>query len=93
MADQKNCANEQIPEATEVVVHRYVRALWPKLSRVLKTRESVQVFTAELLRISERSFAQDASLGSSPTKSSDLPSYLRHLNLPVSEVLDNAAFA
>ena len=93
MSDQKNCANEQIPEATEVVVHRYVRALWPKLSRVLKTRESVQVFTAELLRISERSFAQDASLGSSPTKSSDLPSYLRHLNLPVSEVLDNAAFA
>jgi hypothetical protein len=55
--------------------------------------ESVQVFTAELLRISERSFADNASLASSPTKSSDLPRYLMHLNLPVSAVLDDAAFA
>jgi hypothetical protein len=90
-ADRDSCTGEQIPETNEVVVHRYARALWPKLRRILKTRESVQVFTAELLRLSERSFAEDASLGSSPTKRADLPSYLRNLNLPVSEVLDNAA--
>jgi hypothetical protein len=91
MADQKNCAIEQIQEPIDVVVRRYVHALWPRLSKILTTRESVQLFIVELDRTAEKSFAQDASLGSSPTKTSDLSSYLRHLNLPVSEVLDNAA--
>jgi hypothetical protein len=60
MADQKNCAIEQIQEPIDVVVRRYVRALWPRLSKILTTRESVQVFIAELDRTAEKSFAQDA---------------------------------
>jgi len=80
-----SCTIEQIQEPTEVVVHRYVHALWPRLSKILATRESVDVFIAELLRISERSFAGSSSLdSSSPINTSDLPSYLRHLDLPMS---------
>jgi hypothetical protein len=85
--DPDSCAGEQIPEPTEVVVLRYVRAMWPRLSRVLTTPESVQVFIAELHRMAEKSFADRRSLGATPPKSSALPSYLRHLNLP----LNNAA--
>jgi hypothetical protein len=81
-----NCTSDQIPETNEMVVQRYVRALWPKLSRILKTRESVRLFTAELLRISEKSFADP-----SPAKSSGIPSYLLHLNLPLSAASANAA--
>jgi hypothetical protein len=88
-AEPESCATDQI----SVVVHRYVRALWPKLSRILKTRESVQLFTTELLRISERSFSENPLLGSPAAKSSGIPSYLRQLNLPVSAVLDHVATA
>jgi hypothetical protein len=91
-ADPDSCAIEQIKEPTEVVVRRYVHALWPRLSKVLATRDSVQVFIAELNRMAERSFADNSTV-SSPAKSSDLPKYMRHLNIPVSPVLDYAAHA
>jgi hypothetical protein len=60
-ADPNNCTIEQIPDPTEVVVNRYVYALWPRLSRVLTTREAVQVFTVALHRIAERSFDAKAA--------------------------------
>jgi hypothetical protein len=92
-ADPDSCATEQVLEPTEAMIHRYVRALWPRLSKVLTTRESVQIFTAELHRMAEQSFAGNRSLSATPPKGSALPSYLRHLNLPVGAVLDNAAHA
>jgi hypothetical protein len=90
-AEPENCLDEQIPEPTDVVVRRYVHALWPRLSKVLTTRDSVQVFVAELNRMAEKSFADHPLLGSALPKSSDLPSYLMHLDLPVRAVEDNAA--
>jgi hypothetical protein len=90
--DGNNCASEQIQEPIEVVVHRYVRALWPKLSKILTSPESVQVFIAELNRTAEKSFAGKRPV-SSPAKNSDLPSYLRHLDLPVIAASNNAALA
>jgi hypothetical protein len=55
MSGGGNCAIEQT-EPTEVVVRRYVRALWPRLSRVLTTSEAVHIFIVELHRTAERSF-------------------------------------
>jgi hypothetical protein len=92
-ADRDSCASEQILETNEVVVQRYVRAIWPKLSRVLTTRASVQLFTVELLRVSERSFADHSLLDPSQPKIPEGPSYLRHLNLPVSAALNNVGHA
>jgi hypothetical protein len=43
-----SCTTEQISEPDEVVVRRYCRGLWPKLSRVLTSNELVEVFVAEL---------------------------------------------
>jgi hypothetical protein len=43
-----NCTTEQISEPDEVVVRRYCRGLWPKLSRVLTSNELVEVFVAAL---------------------------------------------
>ena len=43
-----NCLSEQITEPTEVVVHRYLHAIWPKLSRVLRSPEAVEMFVREL---------------------------------------------
>jgi hypothetical protein len=74
-----------------VVVRRYVRALWPRLCKVLTSREAVHVFIVELHHTAERSFADNRLLDSSPVKSPDGPSYLRHLNLPASAGVDNAA--
>jgi hypothetical protein len=88
-AAQDNCSIEQIQETTEVVVHRYVRALWPRLSKVLTTGDSVRIFIAELNRMAEKSFADDRLLGSSPSTKSDIPSYLRHLGRPIA--LNNVA--
>jgi hypothetical protein len=92
-ADPDSCTSEHIPEPAEVVVQRYVRALWPKLKKVLTCREAVQVFVAELNRMAEKSFADSPSSGSSHVRKSDLPSYLMKLNLPVRAVLDSVANA
>jgi hypothetical protein len=54
---EKNCTAEQIHEATEVTVRRYMQGLWPRLSRVLATRESVELFIAVLRETAEKSFA------------------------------------
>jgi hypothetical protein len=43
-----NCASEQIPESDEVVVRRYCRGLWPKLSKVLTNTDLMEIFVAEL---------------------------------------------
>jgi hypothetical protein len=51
-----NCASEQIPEPTDVIVRRYFSALWPRLSRILTTRESIELFIVELRHTAEKSF-------------------------------------
>jgi hypothetical protein len=38
----------------KVVVGRYLHGLWPKLSRVLTTREHVEIFIAALTNIAEK---------------------------------------
>jgi hypothetical protein len=92
VANGTNCANDQIPEPTEMVVRRYVHALWPRLSRVLTTREAVHVFLTELNRMAEKSFEADSrSLGSSPARKSEVPSYLKHLVSPVIAVSGSPA--
>jgi hypothetical protein len=89
MADGKNCTFEQIEEPTEVVVRRYVRALWPRLCRVLTSSEAVHVFIVELHRTAERSFAANIqSSGPSSLGSSDLPIPRTHLDPPVAAVPD-----
>lgn len=84
-----SCATEQIPAK---VIRNYVNAIWPRLRKVLETREAFDLFVAELHRKADASFA-DSSSGSSPAKGSGIPSYLARLNLPVSAVSDNAAHA
>jgi hypothetical protein len=55
LASEKNCTAEQIVESTEVTVRRYLQGLWPRLSRVLTTREAVDLFIDALNRAAERS--------------------------------------
>lgn len=43
-----NCPSEQIPEPKDVVVRRYCRGLWPKLSKVLTNTDLMEIFVAEL---------------------------------------------
>jgi hypothetical protein len=59
-ADPDSCTTEHIKEPTEVVVCRYFHALWPKLSKVLKTHEAVEVFVAELRYKAETAFEGQA---------------------------------
>jgi hypothetical protein len=51
-----NCPTEQISEPDEVVVRRYCRGLWPKLSRVLTSNELVEVFVASLRLTAKSTF-------------------------------------
>jgi hypothetical protein len=53
-----NCGSGQISEPTDVTVRRYLHGLWPRLNRVLKTREAVEVFIGELKHLSENSFRE-----------------------------------
>jgi hypothetical protein len=53
-------------EPMEVVVHRYLNGLWPKLSRVLTTREHVEMFIAALTNIADKSFAAADESSNSP---------------------------
>jgi hypothetical protein len=55
--EQGNCTTEQITEPAEVVARRYLRGLWPKLSRVLTTPEAVEVFVVELWNRAQAAFA------------------------------------
>lgn len=59
-ADPVSCTTEHIKEPTVVVVRRYFHALWPKLSKVVKTHEAVEVFVAELRSKAETSFERQA---------------------------------
>jgi hypothetical protein len=54
-----SCLTEQTKEPTEAAILRYLNGVWPKLSRVLKNRESVEIFITELRRRAEKSFAVD----------------------------------
>jgi hypothetical protein len=60
-----NCTAEQIPESTEVIVRRYLQGLWPRLSKVLTTREAVNLFITELTKTAEVSFSSDTEAPSS----------------------------
>jgi hypothetical protein len=51
-----NCTTEQISEPNEVVVRRYCRGLWPRLSRVLTNADLVELFVIELWRTAESAF-------------------------------------
>jgi hypothetical protein len=55
-AEGGNCTSEQIPEPTDVIVRRYFSALWPRLSRILTTPESIEMFVVELRHTAEKSF-------------------------------------
>ena len=55
-----NCTSEHIPEPVETNFHKYLHALWPKLSRVLTSQESVELFIDELRRRAEKSFGNGA---------------------------------
>lgn len=59
-AEGENCPSGQIPESTETTVRRYCNALWPRLSRILKSRESVEIFIVELRQTADKSFGVDA---------------------------------
>jgi hypothetical protein len=54
------------PEAAEVVVARYLHGLWPRLSRVLTTREHVEMFVAHLRQTALKSFAAADESSNSP---------------------------
>jgi hypothetical protein len=59
---RNNLPTEQIiPEPSDLVIGRYVRALWPKLMKTLTTPEAVEVFVAELRRLAENSMADEES--------------------------------
>jgi hypothetical protein len=75
------CLNEQFLEPDEDI-RRYVRKLWPKLNRLLNNRKEVDVFVTELNRVAEKSFADKRPV-TPPEESSEIPSYLRRLDLPV----------
>jgi hypothetical protein len=68
-----NCATEQIAEPTEVTVRRYLQGLWPRLSRVLTTREHVETFIAALTNIAEKSFAATDESSNSPALEDPYP--------------------
>jgi hypothetical protein len=53
------------PEPADVVVRRYLDGLWPKLSRVLTTREHLELFIVELTQMAEESFGADVEVSSS----------------------------
>jgi hypothetical protein len=57
-----NCPSgaSKAQEPTDVVVRRYLNGLWPKLSRVLATREHLEMFIVALTDIAEKSFAANA---------------------------------
>jgi hypothetical protein len=61
-AEGRNCASEHIEEPNEVVVRRYVHALWPKLSRVLRSHDSIEAFIVELRRMAGKSFGADVEV-------------------------------
>jgi hypothetical protein len=62
-----NCPSgaSEIHEPTDVVVRRYLHGLWPKLSRVLWTREHVEMFVVELTQLAEETFGEDDEASSS----------------------------
>jgi hypothetical protein len=66
-AEGENCTSEQIPESTDVLVRRYFSALWPRLSRILTTPESIEMFVVELRRTADKSFGVGAE---APSESS-----------------------
>lgn len=57
LVPQANCTAEQIPASTEVIVHKYFHALWPRLSKVLTTQESVELFICELRSRTDKLFS------------------------------------
>lgn len=58
-----NCPSEQIQEPTEVIIRRYVTAWWPELSKVLPTREAVEMFITELRSAAEKCFDTQEGAG------------------------------
>jgi hypothetical protein len=51
-----NCTTEKISEPDEVVVRRYCRGLWPKLSKLLTNTDKMEIFVAELRLIANGTF-------------------------------------
>ena len=62
------------PDAAGLGRRRYVRAIWPRLRKVLRNDEEVELLVAELRLVAEKAFeSDDRSLSSSLPDSSDLP--------------------
>jgi hypothetical protein len=55
----ENCTTGATDEPIEATIQRQVRTLWPRMSQVLTTRESVEMFITEFRAIAERSIAVD----------------------------------
>jgi hypothetical protein len=53
IVQEGNCPSEQISEPPQVVVGRYCRRLWPRLSQVLISKELVEFFINELRHTAE----------------------------------------
>jgi hypothetical protein len=71
-SDEKNCTGEHIPEPVEITIRRYIKGLWPRLSRVLTTRDSIEMFIAILRQTADKSFGVDQESRSQPVSSSPL---------------------
>jgi hypothetical protein len=56
-----NCTTGATGESTKVAIQRQVRSLWQRLSQVLRTPESLELFVSELRRTAEESFRKEAA--------------------------------
>ncbi len=52
--EDANCTTEQTTAPNEAKIHRYFYGLWPKLQKVLSTREAVETFVTELRGAAEK---------------------------------------
>lgn len=66
-----SCTAGATTESPEVVIRRYLNGLWPKLSRVLTSREHVEVFVTELTQMAGKSF-NEGNKAASPVASEDV---------------------
>jgi hypothetical protein len=71
----ENCPSgaSKVHEPTDVVVHRYLQGLWPKLSRVITTHEHMEIFITALTNIAEKSFAAIDESSNSPALEGPCP--------------------
>jgi hypothetical protein len=60
-SEERNCTTEPIPERPETAIRSYLHGLWPRLSKIVKTPQDLEMF---IIALKEKSLA---SKGESPT--------------------------